>query len=132
AGVERGAQLDVGGDVGDVLDAGLAVRAFGVGWRAVGDGAERHAGGGVDDLVGDAARHEARADHGDPDGPALFLTLGEGGVYEDHAPTLLSSAAAVPRASAAALAASKAGHDSSFGDSSVTGAGHWMAKAGSS
>jgi hypothetical protein len=76
------------GDIVDdpvAIDTGFAVGALGPREGAVRDRHELHAGSAVDDLVGDAAAHEAGADHGHPHGPALRSAGLQRVVDQDHA-----------------------------------------------
>ena len=66
------------------LDPGVPVGLDRLLEMAVVDGHHAFAGDGVDDLVQQAAAHEAGADHADPDGVAGGLTGLQGVVDDDH------------------------------------------------
>ena len=127
-----GEQIGIGGDAGPpcgdgVLEVGeplhahrrrarLHEGALRVPDRAVGDRHEAHSRDGVDDLVGDAAGHEPRADHSHTDRAALRLPPAERGVDDDHE----------------ACAAPKSGQAASLSEITSTGTGQTMPSAGSS
>ena len=100
------------------LDPGVLEDAAGLVRMAVRDGDELHPARGVEDLVGHALGHEARADHGEADRLARRLALAERLVDHDHRAT------SVP-------AGWKSGHEASFSEMIATSRGHSIPKAGS-
>src|SRR5690606_41127728 len=116
----------------DVLHAGLAVGALGVGRRAVGDACQDHAGRRVRDLVGHAPGHEARADHGHPHWAALGLAARQRLVDDDHDFASVAAEPAVVVWASPAVSSSKGAQLASLSEMTFTSLGHSMAKRGSS
>ena len=101
----------------DLIRARVFVSTLGLGKRAVGDGDEFHARNRVENLVGEASRHKARADHCDAERLTGFGSFLEGGIDDNHE----TASGFSNRPQAASLA-----------EMTVTSIGHSMSNAGSS